>query len=391
MQNSSELIKNAYDRLCGNDITRAQTLESEFYTREDIFELEKEQIFLPSWHFTCRIEDIENPNDYVCDVFMGQKIFVLHGSDGEVRAFANVCRHRWSTLLEGKGSIGEGRGLITCPYHRWCYNFKGELMGAPDAEGLERFDTNIQGLHKLRCVVWNGFVFVTLSDETPDFEEYFGDYLDLVKPYHDDLRCVRKTQYEVKANWKAYVEVDMETYHTISVHPGSIGVQDVEAVQPNGQYIGVYHACKDTVALKPERRQIGFDHIGTLKGKQAVGTHFMVMLPSFFVVNTLDSMWWIQKIPIDAQTIEVRCGFAFPRETVGRPDFDQIAKEYYERWDTVIEEDNWIVQRQNDGLVSSNYATLGRFVTSEAVVYSFDKWLLEKLMPTAHKPSIQNI
>lgn len=380
MQQISKLIQATHERFCASNITQARTLESEFYTRPDIFNREKENIFVPSWHFTCRIEDIEKPGDYTCDLFVGRKIFVLHGSDGHIRAFGNVCRHRWTTLLEGSGSLGAERGVITCPYHRWCYNDKGELIGAPDAKGLERFDTTIQGLHKLRCVVWNGFVFIALSKDTPEFEEYFGDYLGLVAPYHGNLRCVRKTQYQVKANWKAYVEVDMETYHTPSVHPGSIGVQDVEAVKPNGQYIGIYHECEDTVALKPERRKIGFDHIRTLTGRQAVGTYFMVLLPSFFLVNTLDSMWWIQKIPINAETTEVRCGFAFPENTIARPDFEQIAAEYYERWDAVIEEDNWIVERQHEGIVSSQFATLGRFVTSEEVVYEFDKWLLEKLL-----------
>lgn len=373
------IIDQAAHRFMSTDYKAASVLDADFYLSDEIFEQEKDKIFRPSWHMVCRIEDIPEKGDYFCDEFLGQKLFVLNSPDGEIRAFANVCRHRWSTLLEGKGKLDRGGKAIVCPYHRWCYNFEGKLIGAPDVKGLERFSPDVWGLHKLRCQIWNGFVFVTLSDEAEEFESYIGGYDELVSPYHNNLTCVRKTQYEINANWKGYIEVDMETYHTPSVHPGSIGVQNVEAVKPNAQYIGVYHECETTVALKPEERHMGFPHIDELSGKQSAGTYFCVILPSLFIVNTLDSMWWIHKVPKAVDTTEVRCGFSFPFSTTQRDDFEQVSKLYFNRWDTVIEEDNWIVEKQYQGITSNQFSTLGRYANSEPVVFDFDKWVVSKL------------
>lgn len=373
LNNISETLK----RFKGVDYRESSILDANFYISDDIFRLEKEKIFFHSWHMVCRLEDIANPGDYFCDTYLGEKIFILHGSDGEIRAFGNVCRHRWTPLLEGQGKIKNN--VIMCPYHHWCYNYKGKLIGAPDVKGLEKFSTDINGLHEIRIHIWNKFVFITMSKETDDFFSYIGDYDELISPYHNNLMCVRRTNYNISANWKGYIEVDMETYHTPSVHPSSIGVQYVDILNPSGQYIGVYHACEDTIAIQPENRHLGFPHIEGLTGTQKKGTHFCVILPSLFIVNTLDSMWWIYKVPISANKTEVRCGFCFPEETTKRPDFDKIVPHYYKRWDAVIEEDNWIVERQYQGILSEKFATLGRYANSEPVVFDFDLWVLEQL------------
>ena len=61
----------------------------------------------------------------------GQPIVVLRDRDGVVRAFSNVCLHRMSVLLEGRGHV---HGGIVCPYHAWTYTFDGTLHGAPHME-----------------------------------------------------------------------------------------------------------------------------------------------------------------------------------------------------------------------------------------------------------------
>src|SRR5213592_965503 len=39
----------------------------------------------------------------------------------------NVGRHRQAIMLEGRGNAQH----IVCPLHRWTYDLKGELLGAP--------------------------------------------------------------------------------------------------------------------------------------------------------------------------------------------------------------------------------------------------------------------
>jgi choline monooxygenase len=52
---------------------------------------------------------------------------VLVRNEGGVELLSNVCRHRQSILLEGRGNVQN----IVCPLHRWTYDLKGELLGAP--------------------------------------------------------------------------------------------------------------------------------------------------------------------------------------------------------------------------------------------------------------------
>ena len=44
-----------------------------------------------------------------------------------VELLSNVCRHRQAIMLTGKGNAQN----IVCPIHRWTYDLRGELLGAP--------------------------------------------------------------------------------------------------------------------------------------------------------------------------------------------------------------------------------------------------------------------
>src|SRR5690606_1137502 len=68
---------------------------------------------------------------------------------------SNVCRHRQALMLGGEtgnvagpanthGNLRATGGNIVCPLHRWTYNQRGELLGAPQFDStpclnLQRF------------------------------------------------------------------------------------------------------------------------------------------------------------------------------------------------------------------------------------------------------------
>ena len=57
------------------------------------------------------------------------ELLVARDHQGTVRAFYNSCRHRGMQLL---GSQGSCRKRVSCPYHGWTYNSKGEVAHIPD-------------------------------------------------------------------------------------------------------------------------------------------------------------------------------------------------------------------------------------------------------------------
>jgi nitrite reductase/ring-hydroxylating ferredoxin subunit len=81
--------------------------------------------------------------------------------DGQVRGFANVCRHRGHELLPLGGEAGQP--AVVCPYHGWSYRLDGALRAAP---GVDRPAGGLD-LAELPLVAWQGWRFVNAPAPTP--------------------------------------------------------------------------------------------------------------------------------------------------------------------------------------------------------------------------------
>ena len=68
-----------------------------------------------------------SPGSYITCTVLDQGIFVVRQKDGSLRGFYNVCSHRGSELLDGKGKHSK----ISCPIHGWTYDLGGKVVGAP--------------------------------------------------------------------------------------------------------------------------------------------------------------------------------------------------------------------------------------------------------------------
>ena len=93
------------------------------YTDPVVIEEESTSIFSREWVFVCMAGEVSQPGDYFAMIVANEPVFVLRGEDGELRAFANICRHRGTVILDdGFGQVGK---YITCPYHAWSYSREG--------------------------------------------------------------------------------------------------------------------------------------------------------------------------------------------------------------------------------------------------------------------------
>ena len=125
-----------------------------------------------------------------------------------IEVLSNVCRHRQALMKNGRGNADN----IVCPLHRWTYDLKGELIGAPhfaETPCLHLSTTPLQN--------WNGLLFeqngynvmaklATLSVAKDfDFSGYMFDHVE-----------VQTCDY----NWKTFIEVYLEDYHVEPFHAG---------------------------------------------------------------------------------------------------------------------------------------------------------------------------
>lgn len=189
------------------------TLSRPFYREPAIFEQEMERIFSREWLFAGHIARIPHPGDYFTYKVGSEPLVIIRGQDGAVNAVWNVCRHRGALIcLEPCGSVKK----LVCPYHQWVYETDGTLLAARQMP--DDFNKNDFGLQQARVHVFEGFIFVNLSPDAPDFVPPNEAPM---FPVHDlaGAKIACRKEYTVHANWKVVIENFVECYHCGTVHP----------------------------------------------------------------------------------------------------------------------------------------------------------------------------
>ena len=101
---------------------------------------------------------------------------MLRDRKGEVRVFHNVCSHRGLELVSEPCKVS---AALRCPYHSWTYDLSGKLIATPGIGGVgqnscPKFDKSKNGLKSVRSAVWLNMVFVNLSGDAPEFEDFLA-------------------------------------------------------------------------------------------------------------------------------------------------------------------------------------------------------------------------
>jgi len=356
-------------------LLEAETLPHWCYTSQDFFDREIARIFLRSWNFVGRADEVPNPGDYLtADDLAGGPVLVVRGKDNEVRAFANSCRHRGARLLKGAGNCRR----IVCPYHSWIYALDGALIGSSGMEDTIGFERADYGLVPVRLETWGGFMFVAFDPSCPSLMEYLGDLPQQFASYSfDDMLCTRRKEYDLACNWKLYLE-NIEVYHTTTIHRGSFGTQRADLETTRGQWDALHMPGDETCAVLPGETT-PFPQIATLRGKPKKGTYFTLIYPNALFSSTHDCFWWTVIYPKGPERSRLSLGFCFPKRTVALPNFNEIVQTYYRRWDLSIPEDDVAVQAQQEGLRSPLRGP-GRLSSMEPVVHVFDNWVLDRVL-----------
>jgi len=199
-----------------------------WYHDPAIHEREQAAIFQREWIHVGHASRVPDPGDYLTCRIGDQSIILLHGRDGRIRAFHNVCRHRGSELLQGAGSVAR----IWCRYHGWTYDLDGKLIAARHSEKVPGFDRACWGLREVRLERIAGFLFVNLDPDAPPLAAVYPglaeDWLTL-EPELDRLVHAHTMAYDIACNWKIAVENYLEGYHVLTVHPALYKGFDMDA------------------------------------------------------------------------------------------------------------------------------------------------------------------
>ncbi len=177
-----------------------------WYFDPAIFALEKKLLFDAGPNYVGHELMVPNAGDYHTLAWMDHATVLVRNGSG-IELLSNVCRHRQSIMLEGRGHIES----IVCPLHRWTYDLNGELLGAPhfaESPCLRLPSTPLRD--------WNGLLFAGARDPRADLAglPVAGDF------DFSGYRLDRVVVDDYPFNWKTFLEVYLELYHVDPFHPG---------------------------------------------------------------------------------------------------------------------------------------------------------------------------
>ena len=362
-------------------LLEAETMPPFTYTSPEFYQREVERIWRKTWNFIGSTDQIRNKGDYFTLNFAGVPTIVLRDHDSKIRAFANTCRHRGSELLEGKGNCK----LIVCPYHSWTYDLSGNLRGTPEMDKTLNFNKADYGLIPIAIDTWGNFLFINFDKNPEPLKKHLGDLPEKLAPYRlENMALARRKAFEMDCNWKLLVENAKESYHIGTVHRATINqYASAKAAgywveKATGDYVVTFAQHEGSMALLKGAK--GFPVIESLEGRrEAGGTYAPLIYPSTYLACTIDCAWYLEMHPISPSKTYMVHGALFPRDRLDRPDFEEVAKNYYHRWDVTIEEDILASVRQQRGL-ETPFAPPGRFSHREPLVHEIDNWVVDRVI-----------
>ncbi len=180
----------------------------------------KEQACLGElWNFLGFEGDIPNVNDWFRATLGGRSIFVQRFKEG-LRAFENICPHRFNQIR----SEDKGNSPVVCSLHHWRFNSNGDAVGIPKCKeyyGKTPQDINAR-LNVVELAVCGGFIFGRFGSGE-SLEAWLGDGYDSLNFLAANVGKVGRKNWQVQAHWKLMMQINLDDYHIVAVHPTTFG------------------------------------------------------------------------------------------------------------------------------------------------------------------------
>lgn len=380
------------------------SLEQRFYTDPEIYALELETVVTRNWVMAGHQSQLPEPGDFMVLNVANESAIIVRSKDGDIKAFANVCRHRGSLVcLEERGS----QRKFTCPYHGWVYDTDGNLIAARDMPN--GFEKESHSLHKVSLEIIHGLIFVCFCDDPPSVESARRELAEPMAMFDfENMKVAAQKTYTVDANWKLAVENYQECYHCAPAHPEyaklhtlMLSKNQLERVQKH--MLDKMSACGlkeieiDRIYAKAQPGEMGYAYsrtalfegyktgskegeplaplLGNLTDYDGGGSDFNFGPLNYFLVYS-DHAVGYAFTPIDETSCKAEIFWLVRGDAVEGKDYDR--DELMWLWDVTMYADETIIVNNWKG-VNSKYYKPGPFSHMEDHEQQFVNWLLQEL------------
>ncbi|MGH9419728.1 MAG: Rieske 2Fe-2S domain-containing protein, partial [Thermoanaerobaculia bacterium] len=79
----------------------ARTIPSRYYFDQEVFDAENRNVFARTWQLAGHADKVREPGQFFTTTIADEALLIARGSDGELRALSNVCRHRAGPVAKG--------------------------------------------------------------------------------------------------------------------------------------------------------------------------------------------------------------------------------------------------------------------------------------------------
>ncbi|MEP5507783.1 MAG: aromatic ring-hydroxylating dioxygenase subunit alpha [Luteolibacter sp.] len=368
---------------------RSESMPPGIYTDPAFMEFEQKEIFQKDWISLCHVSQVAKTGDFVRADVGGEPMLVMRGKDDQIRVVSRVCRHRGMDVMPaGFGHPEEGnKRVILCPYHLWSYDLTGKMIGAPEMQEAKGFDRSEVCLHNYRSEIWEGFVFVTLSDEIPSIAEKYDRFKDEFVGKWDmgNAQLVWSQHWECKFNWKILLENFMEAYHHLGAH--------MKTLEPFLPAKGCWTEPFDLefsamhLPLKKEMQE-------EIKATGDAGTPFPVFpnlesedllewgvylgFPNFLLFTAPDRVYWYRLLPTGPETCTLMTTMIVPKFALEMENYEEVKAKEVAGGIAFHMEDMEVCEATQNGMRSISYKQ-GRLSHLEEPIWHFQKYMAEKI------------
>jgi len=191
-------------------------LPARAYWSDEIF-TQEQSYWERQWQFAGFRRDLAQHHDFVT-AQIGHRPVVIQNFHGELKAFDNVCSHRFSRIQTEPC----GNRPLQCRYHGWAYNSAGDPVGIPQKprfEGMDSIPAESLRLPAWKVATLGEFVFVARDSNRTDLNSFLSSSEAELRQIGESLgRLIDVNRIPIKANWKVVVENTLEAYHVDFVH-----------------------------------------------------------------------------------------------------------------------------------------------------------------------------
>lgn len=220
-------------------------ISPKIFIDDEIYRLELERVFGRSWLFLAHDTMLPDPGDFFATYMGTDPVLVVRQSDGSVKAFLNVCRHRGMKVCRAED--GNAKNFM-CTYHGWTYDGSGALVDVPnlnDAYYGELPTANLGLVQVAQVQQYRGLWFGNFDPTAPPLVDalgYMTYYIDAWTEHADGGIEVMPgvIKWTIRGNWKMAAEQFAgDAYHALVTHSSSLGLFGPERPEiPPGRQFG---------------------------------------------------------------------------------------------------------------------------------------------------------